>query len=61
MHPALFPIRHTLGEVTKVPCMFFIEFQVQVLNLISVLIAHISKVIPFANKLVEFFQKVLKL
>ncbi|XP_043815485.1 importin-11 isoform X2 [Manihot esculenta] len=34
------------------------DSKVQVLNLISVLIAHISKVIPFANKLVEFFQKV---
>ncbi|KAF8402614.1 hypothetical protein HHK36_010703 [Tetracentron sinense] len=33
------------------------DSKVQVLNLISVLIAHVSEVIPFANKLVEFFQK----
>ncbi|KAF2306412.1 hypothetical protein GH714_017776 [Hevea brasiliensis] len=35
-----------------------LSVRVQVLNLISVLIGHVSKVIPFANKLVEFFQKV---
>ncbi|KAJ4970515.1 hypothetical protein NE237_003614 [Protea cynaroides] len=34
------------------------DSKVQVLNLISVLIAHVNGVIPFANKLVEFFQKV---
>ncbi|XP_065852108.1 uncharacterized protein [Euphorbia lathyris] len=34
------------------------DSKVQVLNLISVLIGHVSEVIPFANKLVEFFQKV---
>lgn len=28
------------------------------MNLISVLIGHVSEVIPFANKLVLFFQKV---
>ncbi|KAL9315301.1 hypothetical protein ACSQ67_016302 [Phaseolus vulgaris] len=34
------------------------EEHVQVLNLISILIGHVSEVIPFANKLVQFFQKV---
>ncbi|XP_048225600.1 importin-11 isoform X3 [Ricinus communis] len=34
------------------------DSKVQVLNLISVLIGYVSEVIPFANKLVEFFQKV---
>ncbi|OUZ99130.1 Importin-beta [Macleaya cordata] len=34
------------------------DSKVQVLNLISVLIAHVNGIIPFANKLVEFFQKV---
>ncbi|KAG9453520.1 hypothetical protein H6P81_006424 [Aristolochia fimbriata] len=35
------------------------DSKVQVLNLISVLIEHIGeKIIPFANKLVDFFQKV---
>ncbi|KAK9930777.1 hypothetical protein M0R45_018088 [Rubus argutus] len=34
------------------------DSKVQVLNLISVLIGHVSEVIPFANKLVLFFQKV---
>ncbi|XP_043724537.1 importin-11 [Telopea speciosissima] len=34
------------------------DSKVQVLNLISVLITHVSGVIPFANKLVELFQKV---
>ncbi|XP_004492469.1 uncharacterized protein [Cicer arietinum] len=34
------------------------DSKVQVLNLISILIGHISQVIPFANKLVQFFQKV---
>ncbi|XP_038702472.1 importin-11-like isoform X3 [Tripterygium wilfordii] len=34
------------------------DSKVQVLNLISVLIERVSEVIPFANKLVQFFQKV---
>ncbi|RDX87333.1 Importin-11, partial [Mucuna pruriens] len=34
------------------------EFDSKVLNLISILIGHVSEVIPFANKLVQFFQKV---
>ncbi|KAM5552603.1 hypothetical protein ABKV19_025032 [Rosa sericea] len=34
------------------------DSKVQVLNLISVLIGHVTEVIPFANKLVLFFQKV---
>ncbi|XP_027928344.1 importin-11 [Vigna unguiculata] len=34
------------------------DSKVQVLNLISILIGHVSEVIPFANKLVQFFQKV---
>ncbi|GMY25532.1 importin-11 [Fagus crenata] len=34
------------------------DSKVQVLNLISVLIAHVSEVIPFAEKLVQFFHKV---
>ncbi|XP_004296605.1 PREDICTED: importin-11 [Fragaria vesca subsp. vesca] len=34
------------------------DSKVQVLNLISVLIGHVSEVIPFADKLVLFFQKV---
>ncbi|KAK7339912.1 hypothetical protein VNO77_20599 [Canavalia gladiata] len=34
------------------------DSKVQVLNLISTLIGHVSEVIPFANKLVQFFQKV---
>uniref|UniRef100_A0A7N0T6K4 Importin N-terminal domain-containing protein n=1 Tax=Kalanchoe fedtschenkoi TaxID=63787 RepID=A0A7N0T6K4_KALFE len=34
------------------------DSKVQVLNLISVLIVHISEITPFANKLVPFFQKV---
>ncbi|KAM7265594.1 hypothetical protein ACFE04_003277 [Oxalis oulophora] len=37
-----------------------VEFdsKVQVLNLISVLIGYVNEVIPFANKLVDFFQKI---
>uniref|UniRef100_A0A6N2K730 Importin-7/11-like TPR repeats domain-containing protein n=1 Tax=Salix viminalis TaxID=40686 RepID=A0A6N2K730_SALVM len=34
------------------------DSKVQVLNLISVLIGHVHEIIPFANKLVQFFQKV---
>ncbi|KAK7260595.1 hypothetical protein RIF29_26778 [Crotalaria pallida] len=34
------------------------DSKVQVLNLVSILIGHVSEVIPFANKLVQFFQKV---
>ncbi|OIW01168.1 hypothetical protein TanjilG_10329 [Lupinus angustifolius] len=34
------------------------DSKVQVLNLISILIGHVTEVIPFANKLVQFFQKV---
>ncbi|XP_047154514.1 importin-11 [Vigna umbellata] len=34
------------------------DSKVQVLNLISILIGHVNEVIPFANKLVQFFQKV---
>ncbi|KAH9736649.1 Importin N-terminal domain-containing protein [Citrus sinensis] len=34
------------------------DSKVQVLNLISILIGHVSEVIPYANKLVQFFQKV---
>ncbi|XP_050205030.1 uncharacterized protein LOC126655060 isoform X2 [Mercurialis annua] len=34
------------------------DSKVQVLNLISILIGHVTEVIPFANKLVAFFQKV---
>ncbi|XP_040867638.1 importin-11 isoform X3 [Glycine max] len=34
------------------------DSKVQILNLISILIGHVSEVIPFANKLVQFFQKV---
>ncbi|GAU35098.1 hypothetical protein TSUD_162030 [Trifolium subterraneum] len=34
------------------------DSKVQILNLISTLIGHVSQVIPFANKLVQFFQKV---
>nr|GLL24351.1 importin-11 isoform X2 [Ipomoea trifida] len=34
------------------------DSKVQVLNTISALVAHITEVIPFANKLVVFFQKV---
>ncbi|KAK7395087.1 hypothetical protein VNO78_15629 [Psophocarpus tetragonolobus] len=34
------------------------DSKVQVLNLISILIGHVSEVIPFASKLVQFFQKV---
>ena len=57
--------------LTSVPIMSFIlvsdvwvlrtslHFQVQVLNLISVLIEHVGeKIIPFASHLVEFFHKV---
>ncbi|KAM7467952.1 hypothetical protein LguiB_015514 [Lonicera macranthoides] len=33
------------------------DSKVQVLNTISVLIAHVTEVIPYANKLVQFFQK----
>ncbi|RZB52900.1 Importin-11 [Glycine soja] len=33
------------------------DSKVQILNLISILIGHVSEVIPFANKLVQFFQK----
>ncbi|TKY68385.1 hypothetical protein E2542_SST04632 [Spatholobus suberectus] len=33
------------------------QIKVQVLNLISVLIRYVSEVIPFANKLVQLFQK----
>ncbi|CAK7343864.1 unnamed protein product [Dovyalis caffra] len=33
------------------------DSKVQVLNLISVLIGHVHEIIPFANKLVQFFQK----
>ncbi|KAK3006384.1 hypothetical protein RJ639_016598 [Escallonia herrerae] len=33
------------------------DSKVQVLNLISALIAHVTEVIPYANKLVQFFQK----
>lgn len=39
-------------------CYSSIYFQVQVLNLISILIAHINEIIPFASKLVQFFEKV---
>ncbi|KAK0583705.1 hypothetical protein LWI29_001757 [Acer saccharum] len=34
------------------------DSKVQVLNLISILIGHLNEVIPYANKLVQFFQKV---
>ncbi|KAF7825518.1 importin-11 isoform X1 [Senna tora] len=34
------------------------DSKVQILNLISILIGHVSEVIPFANNLVQFFQKV---
>lgn len=34
------------------------DFQVQVLNTISVLIAYVGDIIPYANELVQFFQKV---
>ncbi|XP_021891017.1 importin-11 [Carica papaya] len=34
------------------------DSKVQVLNLISVLIGHVSEIIPYADKLVQFFQKV---
>ncbi|XP_010467276.1 PREDICTED: importin-11-like [Camelina sativa] len=34
------------------------DSKVQVLNLISTLIGHVSEVIPYAQKLVQFFQKV---
>ncbi|KAL5740360.1 hypothetical protein ACOSQ2_029540 [Xanthoceras sorbifolium] len=34
------------------------DSKVQVLNLISILIGHVSEVIPYADKLVQFFQKV---
>ncbi|KAF1883849.1 hypothetical protein Lal_00038341 [Lupinus albus] len=34
------------------------EFDSKVLNLISTLIGHVTEVIPFSNKLVQFFQKV---
>ncbi|CAL8989447.1 unnamed protein product [Prunus brigantina] len=34
------------------------DSKVQVLNLISILIGHMSEVMPFANKLILFFQKV---
>ncbi|XP_028794935.1 importin-11 [Neltuma alba] len=34
------------------------DSKVQVLNLISTLIGHVGEVIPFANNLVQFFQKV---
>lgn len=34
------------------------DSKVQILNLISTLIGHVSQVTPFANKLVQFFQKV---
>ncbi|KAI3905235.1 hypothetical protein MKX01_017481 [Papaver californicum] len=33
--------------------------QIQILNLISVLIAHVNEINPFANRLVEFFHKIL--
>lgn len=49
----LFSLRILLNFV-----FFFIFLQVQVLNLISILIGHVSEVIPYANKLVQFFQKV---
>ncbi|CAI0413047.1 unnamed protein product [Linum tenue] len=35
-----------------------LDSKVQVLNLISILIAHVSEIIPYANQLVQFFQKV---
>ncbi|XP_020409757.1 importin-11 isoform X1 [Prunus persica] len=34
------------------------DSKVQILNLISILIGHMSEVMPFANKLILFFQKV---
>ncbi|CAN7010378.1 hypothetical protein IGI04_011703 [Brassica rapa subsp. trilocularis] len=34
------------------------DSKVQILNLISVLLGHVSEVIPYAQKLVQFFQKV---
>ncbi|KAK2656300.1 hypothetical protein Ddye_009352 [Dipteronia dyeriana] len=34
------------------------DSKVQVLNLISILIGHLNEVIPYTNKLVQFFQKV---
>ncbi|KAK9168093.1 hypothetical protein Syun_000233 [Stephania yunnanensis] len=34
------------------------DSKVQLLNLISVLIEHVNEILPFANELVEFFQKV---
>ncbi|CAN0842495.1 Ipo11 [Linum grandiflorum] len=33
------------------------DSEIQVLNLITILIAHIGEIIPFANQLVQFFQK----
>lgn len=34
------------------------DSKVQILNLVSMLTEHVSEVLPFANKLVQFFQKV---
>ncbi|XP_024021108.1 importin-11 [Morus notabilis] len=34
------------------------DSKVQILNLVSILIEHVTEVLPFANKLVPFFQKV---
>jgi hypothetical protein len=40
--------------------LLFFPFQVQVLNLISILIEHVGeKVIPYASQLCQFFYKVL--
>ncbi|CAN1333747.1 Ipo11 [Linum perenne] len=33
------------------------DSKIQVLNLISILIAHVGEIIPYANQLVQFFQK----
>lgn len=35
------------------------SLQVQVLNTISVLITRVPDIIPYANKLLQFFQKVI--
>ncbi|KAA3463752.1 importin-11-like [Gossypium australe] len=39
-------------------CCFSPKFQVQVLNLISVLLGHVNEVIPYANNLMQFFQMI---
>lgn len=47
-----------LPSMTHTTFYLYIFCQVQVLNLISTLIGHVSEVLPYAQKLVQFFQAV---